>query len=348
MEGKSPEGKSTPEEGMPEGKPTPEEGMPEGKPTPEEGTPEGKPIPEEGTPEGKPIPEEGMPEGKPTPKGAVMEAKSVAAECERTGSHEASGACERGPTKGAAAKARPSEAAAAKAAAAKAAVAKAATAKCRPTKTAATKAAVNGRSAERRGCRGNCRGGQSDYYIAHHDAYSLSGDAPQPFCLQTLQFALSCRCGTVARVVPIEEPNAARSEQRYVRAQRQLHTRECDRPAVSRSWFGLAAFTFARSHPGDRPRAVSVGSFGPPGQEESIAPSLRKGAPARGAGEPVRKALNFRSRSGAHVAPALSKVCRADGQQQDAAIAILNVGAINDGLQERAQRISLEWGTSCP
>jgi hypothetical protein len=122
-----------------------------------------------------------MAEGKPTPKAAVMEAKSVAAEGERAGSDEAA-ACEPGPTKGAAAKARPTKGAGAKARPSEATAAKAATAKRGPSKTAATKAAVNGRSAERRGCCGNSRCGQSDYYIAHHDAHSLSGDAPQPLC----------------------------------------------------------------------------------------------------------------------------------------------------------------------
>ena len=125
-------------------------------------------MPEEGTIGGKPTPEERVTEGKPTPEGAVMEGKSVAAECKRTGSHEAAGACECGSTKAApseataeaAAKGRPSEAATAEAA-----TAKAATAKCGPTKAAATKAAVEGRSAERRGCRGNRRGGQSDYML---------------------------------------------------------------------------------------------------------------------------------------------------------------------------------------
>jgi len=88
---------------------------------------EGKSMPEEGTIGGKPTPEERVTEGKPTPEGAVMEGKSVAAECKRTGSHEAAGACECGLTKAApseataeaAAKGRPSEAATAEAATAK-------------------------------------------------------------------------------------------------------------------------------------------------------------------------------------------------------------------------------------
>ena len=193
---------------------------------------EGKSMPEEGTIGGKPTPEERVTEGKPTPEGAVMEGKSVAAECKRTGSHEAAGACECGSTKAApseataeaAAKGRPSEAATAEAA-----TAKAATAKCGPTKAAATKAAVEGRSAERRGCRGNRRGGQSDYYTAHHDAHSLSGDARQPLCCKTRQFVPSCRCGTVARVVP----NNGSKQRGSRRSAASVSARECDRLLVS-------------------------------------------------------------------------------------------------------------------
>jgi hypothetical protein len=214
-EGKSPEGKSIPEEGMVEGKPAPEEGMVEGKP-----------MPEEGMVEGKPTPEEGMTEGKPTPKAAVMEAKSVAAECERTGSDEAA-ACEPGSTKGAAAKASPSEAAAAQARSSEATAAKAATAKRGP--GAATKAAVKGRSAERRGCRRNRRGGQSDYYIAHHDAHSLSGDAPQP---------LRCKLGSSPGVAGaaqslglfrLRNPTPQDQSRDARKALRELHARGCDR-----------------------------------------------------------------------------------------------------------------------
>jgi hypothetical protein len=200
--------------------------MPEGRATEGKST-EGEPLSEERAMEGKstgrkPSPEEGMTEGKPPPKPGAMEGKSVATECEGTGSHEAAAACERGPAEGAAAKGRPSEAA----------TAKAATGKCRSSKTAATKAAatkaaVNGRSAQRRGCRRNRRGGQSDYYIAHQDARTPA------FMLQTRQFALSCRCGAGARVIAIEEPR--RRKIRAVRAPRQLHARQGDRLLVPRS-----------------------------------------------------------------------------------------------------------------
>ena len=189
-------------------------------------SPEGKSIPEEGTVKGKPTPEEGMTEGKPTPKAAVMEAKSVAAECERTGSDEAA-ACEPGPTKGAAAKASSSEAAATKARPSEATAAKAATAKRGP--GAATKAAVKGRSAERRGCRGNRRSGQSDYYIAHHDAHSLSGDAPQP---------LRCKLGSSPGVAGaaqslglfrLRNPTPQDQSRDARKALRELHARGCNR-----------------------------------------------------------------------------------------------------------------------
>jgi hypothetical protein len=129
-----------------------------------------------------------------------VEGKSIAVEREGAGSHEMAAASKGGPTKAVASKSRST---------------KAATAKVPPAKAAATKAAVNGRRAQSRGGRGNRRGGQSDHYVAHHDAPPLSGDAPQPLSMKLGSSHPVAACGIVARrgtAGRYEEPLADESQ----------------------------------------------------------------------------------------------------------------------------------------
>jgi hypothetical protein len=113
--------------------------------------------------------------------------ESTAVEREGTWPHEMAAASKGAPTKAATSKGRST-----KAAASKGGSTKAATAKVPPAKTATTKAAVNGRRAQSRGGRHNRRGGQSNHYVAHHDAPPFVRRRTPAFKYETRQFPPGC------------------------------------------------------------------------------------------------------------------------------------------------------------
>src|SRR5258708_4164996 len=160
-------------------------------------------------------------EAKPTSETA-MEAKArseTAMEGEGAGSEstmEGKATTEAKPTAETAmeAKAASAKAASTKAAPAKAASAKAASAKAAPAQADCGKAVIarlrdtegapagKGRRSQRRtGCR-NRHGGQTNCYLAHHDAHSITLSTPA-FCESNSAFLSGLqRCGTVARSAP--------------------------------------------------------------------------------------------------------------------------------------------------
>lgn len=113
--------------------------------------------------------------------------ESTAAEREGTSSQEMAAASKGGSTKAAASKGGPAKAAVAS----KGGPAKAATAKV-PAKAATAKPAVNGRRAQSRGGRHNRRGGQSNHYVAHHDAPPFVRRRTPAFKYETRQFPPGC------------------------------------------------------------------------------------------------------------------------------------------------------------